>query len=141
MERFTEVCGDNRFELIKKYKEKLIEATNIETSKNEMNVIDSVLFRCWQMGWLDRLEADVVPKSEYDAVVSAVDNSTKEFLNLHDAYQSQKREFDAELIKAKQEVAREIFEEIESKIHEDDFGDLVTDFMEFQELKKKYIGE
>lgn len=31
--------------------------------------------------------ADVVPKREYDAVVSAVDNSTKEFLKLHDAYQ------------------------------------------------------
>ena len=56
MEKYTEVCGDNRFELIQKYKEKLIEATNIETSKDEMNVIDSVLFRFWQMGWLDRLE-------------------------------------------------------------------------------------
>jgi hypothetical protein len=37
---------------------------------------------------------DVVPRSEYDAVVSAVDNSTKEFLKLHDAYQSQKRKLD-----------------------------------------------
>ena len=36
--------------------------------------------------------ADVVPKSEYDAVVSAVDNSTKEFLKLHDAYQNAKAE-------------------------------------------------
>lgn len=35
---------------------------------------------------------DVVPKSEYDAVVSAVDNSTKEFLKLHDDYQEAKRE-------------------------------------------------
>ena len=38
--------------------------------------------------------ADVVPKSEYDAVVSAVDNSTKEFLKLHDDYQEAKREID-----------------------------------------------
>ena len=38
--------------------------------------------------------ADVVPKSEYDAVVSALDNSTKEFLKLHDYYQKQKAETD-----------------------------------------------
>ena len=55
-ERYTEMCNDNRFELIKKYKDKLIEATNIETDKAEMAVIDSVLFRFWQMGWLDILE-------------------------------------------------------------------------------------
>ena len=51
-----DVCGDNRFELIAKYKAKLIEATNIETDKAEMDVIDNVLFRIWQMRWLDRLE-------------------------------------------------------------------------------------
>lgn len=33
--------------------------------------------------------ADVVPKSEYDAVVTALDNTTKEFLKLHDVYQEQ----------------------------------------------------
>jgi len=38
--------------------------------------------------------ADVVPKSEYDAVVSAVDNSTKLFLKLHDDYQEAKRELE-----------------------------------------------
>ena len=37
---------------------------------------------------------DVVPKCEYDAVVSAVDNSTKEFLKLHDEYQNAKREIE-----------------------------------------------
>lgn len=82
--------------------------------------------------------ADVVPKIEYDAVVSAVDNSTKEFLKLHDDYQKQKVETDKwkqlfydakkvigenaqrglevtleEIEKAKAEAAREIFEEIE----------------------------
>lgn len=60
MKEYGEVCIDNRFELIKKYKERLIEATNIETSKDEMAVIDNILFRFWQMGWLDKLEADVV---------------------------------------------------------------------------------
>lgn len=51
-----DTCGDNRFELIAKYRAKMIEGTNIEDSPEEMAVIDSVLFRCWQMGWLDKLE-------------------------------------------------------------------------------------
>lgn len=60
----SDICTDNRFELIAKYKAKLIEATNIETSADEMAVIDNILFRVWQMGWLDRLEqppVDAVP--------------------------------------------------------------------------------
>ena len=54
-----EICTDNRFELIEKYKKKLVSATNIETDLNEMKVIDNILFRFWQMGWLDILERDV----------------------------------------------------------------------------------
>lgn len=74
--------------------------------------------------------ADVVPKSEYDAVVSAVDNSTKEFLKLHDDYQEaiceveKLREINSLLTEAgqewqkryndaKAEVVREIFAEID----------------------------
>lgn len=80
--------------------------------------------------------ADVVPKSEYDAVVSAVDNSTREFLKLHDTYQEQNAEIErlnqildsyalqygtvtvkqAVMDKAKAEVAREIFAEIEERL-------------------------
>ena len=56
----NETCGDNRFEIIAKAKEDLIEGTNIETDEAEMAVIDNILFRCWQMGWLDRYE----PKDE-----------------------------------------------------------------------------
>ena len=57
----AELCTDNRFEIIEKYKNALIECTNIETSPDEMKVIDNVLFRFWQMGWLEKLEtADVV---------------------------------------------------------------------------------
>ena len=52
----AELCTDNRFELIEKYKQKLIEATNITDALDEMTVIDNILFRFWQMGWLDRLE-------------------------------------------------------------------------------------
>jgi len=53
----NEVCGDNRFELIAKYRQKLIDATNIETSPDEMKVLDNILFRMWQMGWLNRWES------------------------------------------------------------------------------------
>ena len=61
-----EMCTDNRFELIKKYKELLIEGTNIETSANEMAVIDNILFRVWQMGWLNKLEESTRMKKELD---------------------------------------------------------------------------
>ena len=50
------VCNDDRLELIKKYKDKLIESTNIESSKDEMAVLDNILFRMWQLGWLHKLE-------------------------------------------------------------------------------------
>ena len=49
----ADTCGDNRFELIEKYKQKLLDATNIEDSPEEMAVIDNILFRFWQMGWLN----------------------------------------------------------------------------------------
>lgn len=49
-----EVCGDGRFEIIEKAKQAIIESTNIETSPEEMAVLDNILFRCWQMGWLDK---------------------------------------------------------------------------------------
>ena len=50
------ICGDNRFEIIAKAKAHLLDATNIDTSEDEMKVLDSFLFRCWQMGWLDRYD-------------------------------------------------------------------------------------
>jgi hypothetical protein len=52
----NECCSDNRFELIEKYKKKLCDETNIEMSKDEMAVIDSILFRFWQMGWLQKID-------------------------------------------------------------------------------------
>lgn len=57
-----EICTDNRLELIQKYKEKLIQETNIETAKEEMAVIDNILFRFWQMGWLEALEKQIPTK-------------------------------------------------------------------------------
>ena len=51
-----EMCGDNRFEIIEKAKNDILESTNINTSTDEMKVLDSFLFRCWQMGWLKKYE-------------------------------------------------------------------------------------
>lgn len=51
-----DMCGDNRFEIINKAKEDIINSTNITMSPEEMNVLDSFLFRCWQMGWLKKYD-------------------------------------------------------------------------------------
>lgn len=50
------ICGDNRFEIIRKAKEALIESTNISEDPDEMKVLNRFLFRCWQMGWLDKYD-------------------------------------------------------------------------------------
>lgn len=50
-----EVCGDDKFDLIAKAREKLLDSTNIESRPEEVAVLDNILFRCWQMGWLDQL--------------------------------------------------------------------------------------
>ena len=52
----NEICGDNRFEIIAKAKKHLLDATNIDTSPKEMEVLDDFLFRCQQMGWLKQYE-------------------------------------------------------------------------------------
>ena len=51
-------CGDNRFEIIQKAKEDLLASTNIDSSPDEVAVLDNILFRAWQMGWLDKYEPD-----------------------------------------------------------------------------------
>lgn len=47
---------DNRDLVIQRAKEHLLKATNIEDRKEEMQVIDNILLRCWQMGWLKQYE-------------------------------------------------------------------------------------
>ena len=59
------ICNDDRFKLINKAKTKLLETTNIETRPDEMVVIDDILFRCWQMGWLDQLREDKIEIVRY----------------------------------------------------------------------------
>lgn len=54
------MAGDNRFEIIAKAKQAILEGTNIDTSEDEMKVLDNFLFRCWQMGWLDKYDDKVL---------------------------------------------------------------------------------
>lgn len=51
-----DICGDNRFIIIERAKEDIFQSTNIESSKDEIKVLDNFLFRCWQMGWLDKYD-------------------------------------------------------------------------------------
>ena len=57
----NETCTDNRFEIIEKAKKHILEATNIDTSPDEMKVLDNFLFRCWQMGWLNMYDNEERP--------------------------------------------------------------------------------
>lgn len=51
-----EACGDNRFDIIERAKNAIIKGTNISSSKDEMQVLDNILFRAWQMGWLGKYD-------------------------------------------------------------------------------------
>lgn len=64
----NEVCGDNRFEIIESAKQRLIDATNIESRPEEIAVLDSILFRMWQMGWLPGQErtCKMIPNGDTD---------------------------------------------------------------------------
>ena len=57
-----DMAGDNRFDVIAKAKQAMLDGTNIETSEDEMKVLDNILFRCWQMGWLNMYD-DSKPKT------------------------------------------------------------------------------
>lgn len=52
-------CIGSQFEIIAKAKEALLDSTNIDTSPDEMACLDSFLFRCWQMGWLDKYKEGI----------------------------------------------------------------------------------
>ena len=60
----ADMCGDNRFEIIASAKKALLEGTNIDMCPDGMAVIDNILFRCWQMGWLDRYDRKDEPQTE-----------------------------------------------------------------------------
>ena len=62
----SDLCTDNRFEVISKAKQALLDSTNIESSPDEMKVLNNFLFRCWQMGWLDKYEEQEHGKDTMD---------------------------------------------------------------------------
>ena len=64
-----DICGDNRFEIIDKAKEDILKRTNISSSENEMKALDNFLFRCWQMGWLDRYDEKKAVDNECDTKI------------------------------------------------------------------------
>ena len=58
MSESGDICGDNRFEIIENAKQELLKCTNIDTSSKEMDCLDSILFRMWQMKWLPGCKED-----------------------------------------------------------------------------------
>ena len=63
----NQTCGDNRFEIVRRATVDLMKSTNIDSSPDELNVLENILFRAWQMGWLNKYEPDykVRMKNEY----------------------------------------------------------------------------
>lgn len=62
----SEICGDNRFEIIDKVKKRLLEATNIEQSPKELEVLDNLLFRLWQCGYFSLNEQNEQLKQQLE---------------------------------------------------------------------------
>lgn len=67
------ICCDNRFKIIEKARQYILENTNIESSPDEMRVLGSFLFRCWQMGWLEQFNDEDTDPYEYHEEFFAVD--------------------------------------------------------------------
>ena len=54
----SDLITGSQFEIIERAKADILESTNIDTSEDEMKVLDNFLFRCWQMGWLKKYEVE-----------------------------------------------------------------------------------
>ena len=52
-------CGDNKFRVIARAKKRLLQAMNIAENKKELEMLDSFLLCCWQMGWLKQCEEEI----------------------------------------------------------------------------------
>lgn len=50
------IADCDRIFVIGKYRQRLIDSTNINESPEEMKVLNDLMFRLYQMGWLDDLE-------------------------------------------------------------------------------------
>lgn len=74
----NEICVDNRFEIIEKAKMDILDSTNISSSQDEMKVLDSFLFRCWQMRWLKKYE-NGQPQTNADRIRAMSDDELADF--------------------------------------------------------------
>ena len=77
----NEICGDNRFEIIEKAKKDILDSTNISNSQDEMKVLDSFLFRCWQMRWLKKYD-NSQPQTNADRIRAMSDEELACYLAL-----------------------------------------------------------
>lgn len=81
----NETCNDNRFTLIERAKKNLIENTNIDTNPDELKVLDNFLFRCWQMGWLEKYNDETCSDAQKDEEFGySVEEIIDELYGLHD---------------------------------------------------------
>ena len=129
-----DVCTDNRFELIEKYKQKLIEGTNIETAKDEISVLDNILFRLWQMGWLDKLEMCDRLQAENKRLTTLAELGNTR-ANDYRVMRDRALKAEAEIERLKKEVA---YWETETKEARADIDQAVTEaYKEFAERLKK----
>ena len=72
-------CDDNRFEVIKKAKVDILDKTNIDSSPEEMAVLDNILFRCWQMGWLKKYDEPQLPANLNEAAEEYIEDKHKDY--------------------------------------------------------------
>ena len=99
-----EACGDNRFEIIKETKEYIIRATNIDTSKDEMEVLDNICFRLWQLGLtkrnLDRLKKmekiikTLKPHTHLASGLCEIKLADREISEMHPKYHNNKEVYE-----------------------------------------------
>lgn len=61
----SDVCTDDRFDIIDNAKKILLNSTNIDSSSDDVAVLDDILFRMWQMGWLPEINDKVNHPNHY----------------------------------------------------------------------------
>lgn len=73
------ICEDNRFEIIEKAKEILLNTTNIENSKEEMKVLTNILFRIWQAGLINEKKLDINKLQKENSIEEDIVKKFEEF--------------------------------------------------------------
>ena len=134
-----DVCGDNRFEIIERAKRDILNSTNIDTSPDEIKVLDSFLFRCWQMGWLDDYDDSCFykyGKVDIHKNICMTLNNTYERKNSDygDSFASLREEFpDAILIRLTDKLNRlkTLMRGVEQKVNDESIEDTLLDLANY----------